>query len=90
MLELYWTVETAQAVDEALMIHFREGEAFIEAADRAPIEAYPSSLWLAGQCLSHRSALVVPPTADRIEIGFYDRPTLTRLAASGEGLVIPV
>jgi hypothetical protein len=90
VLELYWTVDEAQAVDEALMIHFREGEVFIEAADRAPIEAYPSSLWLAGQCLSHRSVLAIPPTADRIEIGFYDRPTLTRLAVSGEGLVIPV
>lgn len=90
VLELYWTVERAQPVDEALMIHFRQGNQFLQAADRAPIDAYPSSLWLAGQCLSHRSVLAVPPTADHIEIGFYDRPTLTRLPTSGDGLVIPV
>ena len=83
-LDLYWRTEAPDASDAALFIHFMQRDTLLIAADRPPIEIYRSGLWTAGQCLAHHSTLQVPPAADRVLIGFYDRATGKRAAASGD------
>ncbi|MCC6613074.1 MAG: hypothetical protein IT320_06315 [Anaerolineae bacterium] len=87
-LRLDWTTKTPSGEDYALFIHFMRGDELLLAADRSPLDAYPSYLWTAGQCLVHYSAVEVPPGADRVLIGFYDRATLARLPAHGSAVTL--
>jgi len=96
-LRLAWQTGTPTGDDYALFVHFMRDDELLLAADRSPIDAYPSHLWMAGQCLAHESTLDVPTEADHVLIGFYDRATLARLPAvssetalENDGLVIPL
>jgi hypothetical protein len=87
-LDLYWRTDTPDASEDALFIHFMQGDTLLLAADRPPIPAYGSGLWQAGQCLSHHSTLDIPAGADRVLIGYYDRATGVRMSARTDGAAL--
>jgi hypothetical protein len=78
-LTLYWQVLRPSNIEYVLMLHILGGGAQIGTADQPPIPAYPTQGWAAGQYLTSTMDLTLPPPADTIAIGIYDRATVQRL-----------
>ncbi len=87
-LSLYWKSLTQPTRDYTVFVHLLDAEGKLRAQVDAPPHggAYPTSIWDVGEIVRDDYALALPrdlaPGAYRIEIGFYEHPSLTRLTVS--------
>lgn len=86
ILDLYWEVLKTPSQDYRLFIHFWGNASFLEAADRPPIDIYPTSQWQTGQLLHTSYTLPQVPNSDTLFIGIYEPNAGNRLEARGEGI----
>lgn len=98
-LRLYWEVLRAPEQDYVLMLHMMKNNEDISAADQSPIPSYPTQDWQKGQFLESAVNLSVPPDADTLFFGLYDRAGVQRLPitisqgklqTANQGILLPL